>query len=292
VKSVALIGRPQASRIMPAALEVLTFFANEGVELQLHQEFAAILQGIGHPLPPCHLFSTPEELLPTDLLISLGGDGTLLQTVTYGAPLGIPILGVNAGRLGYLSTMQADDIAIGWANILQGKYKLENRSLLKIDCEGAPFGDHNFALNEFTITRRDTASMLVVNTWLNGEILNSYWADGLIVSTPTGSTGYSLSCGGPLMLPDATSFIITPVSPHNLATRPLVVPDTAIIEVEVEGPSEYYLVSLDSRIQRLPNKTRIRLSKANFEATLVQLPGENHIQTLRTKLNWGYDVRN
>jgi NAD+ kinase len=277
---------------MPAAVEVIKFLLGQGVTLQLHHEFANILLEHGHQVPPCHVFESPEDLLPTDLLISLGGDGTLLQTVTFAAPLGIPILGLNAGRLGFLSTMQAADIEIGWAQILAGNYALEERTLLSIDCEGKPFDDFNFALNEFTITRRDTASMLVVNTWLNGQMLNNYWADGLIISTPTGSTGYSLSCGGPLMLPDASSFIITPVSPHNLATRPIVVADSSVIEIEVEGPVERYLVSLDSRTQRVPIKTRIKISKASFTASLIQLPGESHLQTLRSKLNWGFDVRN
>ncbi len=292
MKTVALIGRPQASRIMPAAVEVINFLVSQGINLQLHHEFAAILAEHGQTLPTCNVFVNPDDLAPTDLLISLGGDGTLLQTVTYAAPLGIPILGVNAGRLGFLSTMQAADIETGWAQIMAGDYKREERSLLSIECEGKPFDDFNFALNEFTVTRRETASMLVVNTWLNGQMLNSYWADGLIISTPTGSTGYSLSCGGPLMLPDSSSFIITPVSPHNLATRPIVVADSAVIEVAVEGPQERYLISLDSRTQRLPIKTKIKISKAGFTASLIQLPGENHLQTLRSKLNWGYDVRN
>jgi len=277
---------------MPAAVNVLRFLEAQPVSLQLHREFADILLSAGHQLPPCHVFDTCDDLRPCDLVISLGGDGTLLQTVTYAAPRGIPILGVNAGRLGYLSVLQAEDFATGWAQIQAGNYLMEHRSLLQVHCEDAPFGTLNFALNEFTVTRRDTASMLVVNTWLEGHELNSYWADGLIIATPTGSTGYSLSCGGPLMLPQAHSFIITPVSPHNLASRPIVVPDGAVIEIEVEGRSDHYLVSLDSRTTRLERTVRIKVTKSPYQATLIRLPGDNHLLTLRSKLGWGVDVRN
>lgn len=289
---VAILGKPQASRIMPAAVNVLQFLAAQQLELQLHHEFAEILTTADVTLPPCHVFHDCDDMQACDLIISLGGDGTLLQTVTYAAPRGIPILGVNAGRLGYLSVMQADDFAVGWANIIAGNYVMEHRTLLQVHCEDAPFGTLNFALNEFTVTRRDTASMLVVNTWLDGQELNSYWADGLIIATPTGSTGYSLSCGGPLMLPQAHSFIITPVSPHNLSSRPIVVPDGAVVELEVEGRSDHYLVSLDSRTIRLEKTMRIKVSKSPFSASLIRLPGDNHLQTLRSKLGWGLDVRN
>lgn len=289
---IALIGRPQASRIMPAALNVLQYLAAQQVGLVLHHELAELLARASELPEGISVFHQGRELADVELIISLGGDGTLLQSVTYAAPQGIPILGVNAGRLGYLSVLQIDDFAQGWQQFSEGNYGLEERSLLSLHCEAAPFGIDNFALNEFTITRRDTASMLVVNTWLDGQELNSYWADGLIVSTPTGSTGYSLSCGGPLMLPQSRSFIITPVSPHNLATRPIVVPDTAKIEVEVVGRSDHYLVSLDSRTQRLEQNCRFRLEKSPFTANLIKLPGDDHLKTLRNKLGWGLDVRN
>lgn len=292
MNTVALVGRPQASRIMPAALEVIDFLMAKGVKLKLHHEFAEMLAAVHANLGEHEVFTSADDLLKADLMLSIGGDGTFLQSVTYAAPLGIPILGVNAGRLGFLSTLQVSELQQGWDILQAGQYKLENRTLLKLCCDQNPFGINNFALNEFTVTRRDTASMLVVNTWINGQELNSYWADGLIISTPTGSTGYSLSCGGPLMLPDAENFIITPVSPHNLATRPIVVPDGAVIEIEVEGPTDRFLVSLDSRSTRLIDRVRLTIKKAAFPAILIKLPEQSYLQTLRSKLNWGYDVRN
>lgn len=277
---------------MPAAIDLIRFLSNQGIGLQLHHEFADLLSANDYQPVSCSVFGDPDTLSDCDLLISLGGDGTLLQSVTYAAPKNLPILAVNAGRLGYLSTLQASEFEARWSEIKNGQYRLERRSLLEYSSDDNPFGAYNFALNEFTVTRRDTASMLEIETWLNGEFLNSYWADGLIVSTPTGSTGYSLSCGGPLLLPDARCFIVTPVSPHNLATRPLVIPDDVEMTVHVKGRAENCLVSLDSRSAMVRRQPQIKIRKSSFTASLIKLNGESHIETMRSKLNWGYDVRN
>ena len=229
-----------------------------------------------------------------DLLISIGGDGTILRAITYVSDLSIPIIGINTGRLGFLATIQNNRIESALDNIFEGHYKISERSLLCVETqpENKDLTQLNFALNEVAISRKNTTSMITVKTHLDGEYLTSYWADGLIVSTPTGSTGYSLSCGGPVISPNATSFVVTPIAPHNLNARPLVIPDDTEIQLKVDGREDFYLISLDSRIATLHNSTVVTIKKAAFKIKMIELHSESFIDTLRKKLLWGEDKRN
>lgn len=229
-----------------------------------------------------------------DLLISIGGDGTILRAITYVRDLGIPIVGINTGRLGFLATIQTNEIETALTEIFNGNYKISERSLLSVNTspKDASILETNFALNEIAISRKNTTSMITVETHLDDEYLTSYWADGLILSTPTGSTGYSLSCGGPVIAPDAKSFVITPIAPHNLSARPLVIPDNTEVTLRVDGREDRFLLSLDSRILTLPNTTTVSVKKANFGIKMVELLNETFLDTLRKKLLWGEDRRN
>lgn len=229
-----------------------------------------------------------------DMLISIGGDGTILRAVAYIGRLEIPILGINTGRLGFLATVQQDEIDRVVRDVVAGNYHLSKRTL--ITATSSHKENHlpptNFALNEVTVSRMNTTSMIQIETHLNGELLTSYWADGLIISTPTGSTGYSLSCGGPVISPETNAFVITPIAPHNLNARPLVLPDNTIITVKVIGREEEFLASLDNRIASYPDGTEITLQKADFTIDLIELHDQSFIETLRHKLLWGEDKRN
>ncbi len=227
-----------------------------------------------------------------DCLISLGGDGTLLDTVTLVKETGIPVLGVNYGRLGFLANIGRDEIHTAIEALVERKYVLDKRTLLHLDADVPLFNDVPYALNEFTLHKSDTSSMIKIHTYLNGEFLNTYWADGLIVSTPTGSTGYSLSCNGPVVFPDSASFVITPVSPHNLNIRPIIVPDNTIVSFEVEGRTENFICSLDSRRELVPKEVQLAVRKEGFGINLIRLNENNFLQTLRNKLSWGLDKRN
>ena len=229
-----------------------------------------------------------------DLLITIGGDGTILRAITYVGNLSIPIIGINTGRLGFLATIQTNQIENALDSIFEGDYKISERSLLciKTNPVNKDLVQLNFALNEIAVSRKNTTSMITVNTHLDGEYLTSYWSDGLIVSSPTGSTGYSLSCGGPVISPAAKSFVITPIAPHNLSARPLVIPDDIEIQLKVEGREDFYLISLDSRIATLHNSTIVTIKKADFTIKMVELHSESFIDTLRKKLLWGEDKRN
>ncbi|NHF58294.1 NAD kinase [Flavobacteriaceae bacterium TP-CH-4] len=229
-----------------------------------------------------------------DLFVSFGGDGTVLRAATYVRDLGIPLVGVNTGRLGFLSTFKKEEVRKVVQEFVQGAYHIVERSLVEIasDFPIPEFGDLTFALNEITVSRKDTTSMITVETYLNDEYLTSYWADGLIISTPTGSTGYSLSCGGPVIVPTAKSLVLTPIAPHNLNARPLVISDDTVIRLKVSGREENHLVSLDSRIASLENGKEIIVRKAAFTVKMVEYTSESFLKTLRNKLLWGEDRRN
>jgi len=229
-----------------------------------------------------------------DMFISFGGDGTILRAITYIKDLRIPIVGVNTGRLGFLSTFKKEEVRKVVQEFIDGAYTLVERSLLQTTVEGedALFGGLNFALNEITVSRKDTTSMITVETHLDGEYLTSYWADGLIISTPTGSTGYSLSCGGPVITPTAKSVVITPIAPHNLNARPLVIPDDTSIRLRVSGREDSHLVSVDSRLATVSNGREIHIYKAPFSIRMIEYTSQSFLQTLRHKLLWGEDRRN
>jgi NAD+ kinase len=228
-----------------------------------------------------------------DFLLSIGGDGTILEAIAFVRNSGIPIVGINTGRLGFLAGVtveQAADHVV--ENLFAKKFALDKRSLLRLDTERNLFGDVNFAMNELTVQRKDSSAMMSIHCFVNGEFLNSYWADGLIIATPTGSTAYSLSCGGPLMIPDAKSFVITPLSPHNLNVRPLIVPEDSEIVLKVEGRSVQYMASLDSRMQPFAEGEELKIRKNDFKIALVRFNDQHFFDVIREKLGWGLDARN
>lgn len=267
----------------------------KGVEPIIEQDFYAIVKEEVDLSEELATFSVNDEVDPSfDLLFSIGGDGTILRTVTYVCDSGLPIIGINTGRLGFLATIQKDKIEESIADLVNGNYKIVERSLLRLSASPAidDFDILDFALNEIVVSRKNTTSMITVETYLDDEYLTNYWADGLIVATPTGSTGYSLSCAGPVIAPNAKSFVLTPIAPHNLNARPLVIPDNTEIRLRVSGREDTYLVSLDSRIATVPNNTDLILSRAPFNINLIELADQSFLKTLRNKLLWGEDKRN
>ena len=238
-------------------------------------------------------FNCSEDLVEDiDCIISLGGDGTLLDTVTLVRDTGIPVLGINYGRLGFLASIGKDELHTAVEALVKRTYMLDKRTLLHLDANMPLFDKVPYALNEITIHKKDTSPMIKIHTYLNGEFLNTYWADGLIVATPTGSTGYSLSCNGPVIFPESASFVITPVSPHNLNIRPIIVPDNNIISFEIEGRTDGFLCTLDSRREIVDKDVQLAVKKETFGINLIRLNENNFLQTLRNKLSWGLDKRN
>ena len=227
-----------------------------------------------------------------EFVISLGGDGTLLDTVALVRDKVIPIMGINFGRLGFLASIGRDELADAVKALKKQTYVIDKRTMIHLDASISMFGNVPFALNEFSIHKRDTAPMIKIHTYLNGEFLNTYWADGLIVATPTGSTGYSLSCNGPIVFPESGSFLITPVAPHNLNVRPIIVPDDNIISFEIESRSDHVICALDSRREIVSKNVQLAVKKESFLLNLVRLTENNFLQTLHNKLTWGLDKRN
>jgi NAD+ kinase len=227
-----------------------------------------------------------------DCMISLGGDGTMLDAVTLVKDTGIPILGINFGRLGFLASISPDALQSAVDAIVNRTFVVDKRALIHLDSNEGLFGDTPFALNEFAIHKRDISPMIKIHTYINGEFLNTYWADGLIVSTPTGSTGYSMSCNGPILFPDAASFVITPVAPHNLNVRPIVIPDTNVVSFEIEGRADQFICALDARKEIVDKTVQLAIRKEQFCVNLVRLNENSFLSTLRTKLTWGLDKRN
>jgi NAD+ kinase len=239
------------------------------------------------------VFHTSEDLDESiDFLISLGGDGTMLDTVTLVRNKGIPVLGINFGRLGFLAGIGRKALHSAVRALVNRTYVIDKRSLIHMDGDQMLFNGMPYGLNEFAIHKTDTSPMIKIHTYLNGEFLNTYWADGVIVSTPTGSTGYSLSCGGPVVFPESCSFVITPVAPHNLNVRPIIVPDNNIISFEVEGRTDHFICALDSRKEIVDKKILLAVRREAFNINLVRMNENNFLQTLREKLSWGLDTRN
>jgi NAD+ kinase len=238
-------------------------------------------------------FSSPDELTEdTDFIISLGGDGTILDTATIVGHRDVPVAGINFGRLGFLASIGREELSTAIKALARRSFIIDKRVLIHLDASLPMFGDSPFALNEFAIHKRDTSPMIKIHTYLNGELVNTYWADGLIVATPTGSTGYNLSCQGPIVFPDSGSFVITPIAPHHLNVRPIVVPDSTIISFEVESRSDDVIVALDSRREIVNKNIQLAVRKETFTLKLVRLNENNFLQTLRNKLSWGVDKRN
>ncbi|MFC4722486.1 NAD kinase [Geojedonia litorea] len=292
---IAIYGQSYQSNTQKSVQTLLHFLAKNPVEVFIEQEFYGMISSQNEAQSDYKSFKVFKTLDNSfDVLISIGGDGTILRAITFVRDLSIPIVGINTGRLGFLATIQTNEIEEAVSNILNGNYKISERTLLCVETqpENSDLIEINFALNEIAVSRKNTTSMITVETHLNNEYLTSYWADGLIIATPTGSTGYSLSCGGPVITPDTDSFVLTPIAPHNLSARPLVIPNDTQIKLKVDGREEYYLISLDSRIATLPNKAIVTIKKAHFKIKMVELTHESFLDTLRKKLLWGEDKRN
>jgi len=291
----AVFGRFNDDKTLKAVDTLLNFLQKKETEVLIESEFSKLLLTTHSKATFYNSFKTFDSLdYSYDLLISIGGDGTILRAVTFVTNLDIPIVGINTGRLGFLATTPLENIEKTIQNILEGNYKISERSLLTVETypENKDILNLNFALNEIAVSRKNTTSMITVETLLDDEYLTSYWSDGLIVSTPTGSTGYSLSCGGPVITPGADSFVLTPIAPHNLSARPLVIPSSTEIQLKVFGREEQHLVSLDSRITTLDNGTIIKIKKADFKIKMIDLLNESFLKTLRKKMLWGEDNRN
>lgn len=289
---IAIYGRQFNDTALPFIQQVFDNLAQHEVEVYVHHQLHDSLSD----KVTTGAYKKLEEGVSLrgliDVFLTLGGDGTLLDMVTLIRDTGIPVIGINFGRLGFLASVNKNDIAAAIYAVVHRQYTLDSRELLRIDCNAGVFGDQNFALNDITIHKRDDAAMITIHTYINGEILNSYWGDGIIISTSTGSTAYSLSCGGPIILPESRSIAITPISPHNLNVRPIILPDDSVLTFDVECRSANYLVSCDSRTFVLDQRVQFKIEKADFQLNLLRLNNESYLTTLRNKLLWGLDVRN
>ena len=291
--TIAVYGRPVNATQIPFAENVLKILAASGCNVVIHKQYFEFLKTGFSTTTSFPVFETHEELRGNaDFLFSIGGDGTLLDTVLLVKDSNIPIAGVNAGRLGFLSSIAKENISLAVEALAKGHYSVDTRTLLKVESNHPVFNGNNIALNDFTIHKMETSSMIKIHTYLNGEYLNSYWADGLIIATPTGSTGYSMSCGGPIIVPQSESFVITPIAPHNLNVRPIIVSDKNVISLEVEGRSQNFMATLDSRSATIDSSFQLAVRKEAYSINLVRLSNENFLGTLRSKLNWGLDSRN
>ena len=291
---IAVYGKHFADNFGPAIQFMFTKLVEQQAELIIYNPFAKFLYNVITLPDSYRKFVDHDDLAKEkpELLLSIGGDGTILDAITVVRDLDLPILGINTGRLGFLSSVAREEISTTIKHIINRDFELEERSLIQIDKPENLFAEQNFALNELSVLKKDSSSMITVHAFVNDQYLNSYWADGLIVATPTGSTAYSLSCGGPILVPDAGNFVLTPISPHNLNVRPIVIGDNNRITLRVEGRDENFLVAMDSRTASLSSNQTIEVRKAPFGIKLAKLPFQNFYHTLRNKLMWGLDKRN
>ncbi|RVT99905.1 NAD kinase [Mucilaginibacter limnophilus] len=290
---IAIYGRQfNDQEALPFIQQIFDTLAQHNVDIYVHSKLHQYLQDKIQQVTYSELKEDQPIKDFIDIFFTLGGDGTLLDTVTLIRDTNIPVIGINFGRLGFLASINKTDIAAAIYAVVNHQFTLDCRTLLSIESEAKIFGDENFALNEVTIHKRDDSAMITTHAFLDGDFLNSYWSDGVIVSTATGSTAYSLSCGGPIIFPQSNSIAVTPISPHNLNVRPVVLPDSCRLSFEVECRSANYLVSADSRTVVLDRTVRFNVQKADFKLNLIRLNNESYLSTLRHKLLWGLDTRN
>lgn len=289
---IAIHGKVFPENTLPVIEYTIDLLRKKDYTFYLSSSFHDQVSEQGVNLDNCRIYTPGSDFENFDFIISIGGDGTLLETITHVGKSETPILGVNTGRLGFLATTNKEMISEALECIEKNKFDLDSRMLLKVESSESIFDELNYGLNEVTVLKQDTSSMITVHAYINDEFINSYWADGLIIATPTGSTGYSLSCGGPVVMPHSGNLILTPVSPHNLNVRPLVVSDSYTISLEVESRSNYFMVSLDSRSRIIKSGLKLQIKKEAFAAKLIKFDGYSFVNTLRKKLNWGLDVRN
>jgi NAD+ kinase len=290
--TIAIFGSPYPEHFSKYIQHLIKKLETEHINLIIEEEFSVFLENNIRFNKSISTFNSYETLKnKADFLLSIGGDGTLLKAVTYVRESEIPIMGINTGRLGFISSISADQIDDAITDILKGNYKINERTLLELRSDKNLFKEKNFALNEVAVSKKDTSSMIRIDAYVDDEFLNTYWADGLVVSTPTGSTGYSLSCGGPIIMPGTNNIIITPNAPHNLNVRPIVIDDNSVVKLKVEDRDQLALVSLDSRSRAFDSETELIIKKANFKVRLVQPQNNSLIKTIRHKLMWGLDKR-
>jgi NAD+ kinase len=291
--NVALFGKSLVQTDASYIQALLDKLGSLGAQVFIHTHFFDIIRNmVTFNKKPIHFSSQADLKGEVDFLISVGGDGTILDTITLVGDSGIPIIGINMGRLGFLSSIAKNEILPAIDEIIEKKYSIDQRTLLKLETSNHLFGDFNYALNDVTVYKNTPISLLTIKTFINDEFLNTYWADGLIVATPTGSTAYSLSCTGPILTPDSANFVITPIATHNLTVRPIVVPDNSKISLVIESRGFECFVGLDSRIEKIDNTLRLDISKENFKINLLRLSNQFFYKTIREKLKWGLDIRN
>src|SRR5688572_27107505 len=273
-------------------LDIVKAIQLEGLTAYADEDYWAQVDSAVKREADVHLFKGFKHA-HIDVVLALGGDGTVLGAIAMVNELSIPVMGINLGRLGFLSSIEGRLGGYAIHELARGRYHYDERTMIALETDATDiFQDSRVALNDFTLHKRDTSSMITIHTYINGELLNSYWADGLIVATPTGSTGYSLSCGGPIIFPNSGNLIITPVAPHNLSVRPIVISDTSVISFEIEGRAESFLCTLDSRFETVTSENKLSVRKAKFNARLIQLYNYSFLRTLHDKLTWGKDSRN
>lgn len=290
---IAVHGKDFKRESAPLIARIFDILNGGNTEVHVSSKFASFLKHTSFRKYSFEIYHPGEsDFKQYDFFLSIGGDGTLLESVSHIGKAEVPVLGVNTGRLGFLATISKDTVEEALRHVLAGAYTLDKRTTIKLEADRDIFGKLSFALNDFTLVKKDSSSMITIHTYIDGEFLNTYWADGIIVATPTGSTGYSLSCGGPLIFPRSENFVITPVSPHTLTVRPIVVGDHSEIAFHVEGRTKKFLVSLDSRFATVDHTVKLKVLKGDFSVNLIQLEGQHYFKTLRQKLNWGLDIRN
>lgn len=291
---IAIYGRDFNDSVLPFVQQVFNALALYKIEVLVFSKFNNFIKNKITLPANSAVFANHDELLThhADVLLSLGGDGTLLDTLSLVRNSNIPVIGINFGRLGFLASINKNEIDTAISALVNGDYTLDKRVILNLESKNNLFVDENFALNDITIHRRDNSAMMIIHAYMNNEFVNSYWADGLIIATPTGSTAYSLSCGGPIILPNSQNFVITPIAPHNLNVRPIIVPDNVELTFEIEARSTKFLLSCDSRTETVDRSVKITINKAKFNVNLVRLNNESYLTTLRNKLLWGIDTRN
>lgn len=289
---VALFGRVCADDRYNYLQLLVNKIQNEGISLVIWEDFYNCILNKITIADGVTTFNKQSDITGNvDYLISVGGDGTMLDAITYIGDSGIPVMGINLGRMGFLSSIHKEEIDEAISALVNDQIRIEKRSLLMLETKEGLFGDFNYALNELTVNKKDTGSMILVYVYVNNTLLNAYWGDGIIIATPTGSTAYSLSCNGPILTPDSENFVITPIATHNLTVRPVVIPDSCELKVKVEGRMSQFLVGLDSRYETIDATTEMTIRKETFQINLVQRLNDNFFTTIRQKLMWGRDIR-
>lgn len=291
---IALFGRVLNPDFLPDIEKMIRMLETKAEKFYIHTNLHSFLQQhIAFHVPAIPFRDYRQIPCDCFCMISIGGDGTLLDTLPYIRNSGIPVLGINTGRLGFLSAISTEDMELSIRQLLEGNFQLDQRSLLLLESgEEQLFKAFPYALNELTVLKRDNTTMISISAWVNDIFLNTYWADGLMIATPTGSTGYSLSCGGPIISPDSENFIITPIASHNLTVRPIVIKDNSVIKIRVEGRVKSHLIVMDSRSVPLENPVELLVKKADFKINLVCIGQRDFFTNIRNKLAWGFDKRN